>query len=286
MKIAFHIALRRERQKRGWTQKQLAQRAGLARTAITDLELARQRPTPQRVQRLAAALAIPVSVLGEPLPRNPVGRPNWMHSDLWRLFGRQRGRYRLDRERESWVRLRAARKECPWLFDQLLRSALVTRPRTEILDFLHYASCDSGIEALGWLHLLASKAVVVSYVALTHLGWCRFPVVDLSGKLVGHRLWPVLVSEPYPCALFPQVRVQTPEVYRLDFLALVRIANRTLELDVEIDGSGHDPASDGRRERALGIRAVRFTREEVASADFLHRLIDRLRVEAEALDAA
>ena len=54
------VRLRRERKKRGWTQTQLAARAGLHTQQISAFENEVLRPYPSQLARLARALDMPV----------------------------------------------------------------------------------------------------------------------------------------------------------------------------------------------------------------------------------
>jgi transcriptional regulator with XRE-family HTH domain len=61
------------RQVRGWTQRQLATRAGCSRELISSIETARYAPNTDRLAELAAALDVPIQDLFPP-PTRP-GRP-------------------------------------------------------------------------------------------------------------------------------------------------------------------------------------------------------------------
>ena len=51
------------RKKRGWSQEELAQKAGLSRTYLARLETARQDPTLSTLEKLAKALRVNVAKL-------------------------------------------------------------------------------------------------------------------------------------------------------------------------------------------------------------------------------
>jgi transcriptional regulator with XRE-family HTH domain len=59
----FGQAVRRRRQNLGLTQEQLAQRAGLGRSYVTDVELGLRNVALTTIVRLAVALEMPVSRL-------------------------------------------------------------------------------------------------------------------------------------------------------------------------------------------------------------------------------
>lgn len=185
----------------------------------------------------------------------------------------------MDRERPNWARLKAARKQYRELYDRLLRDALERHGRTAIRDLIHYGCIGSGLEAIAWLHLLVA-GVVVSYVSLARLGWRRLPVLEEPGSLiVNDRLWPALVfQKPFLCALFPQVRLKPWDsvAWRLDFLACVRLGDRLIWVDVEIDGEGHHAARDAYRTSKLRLPRVTLSEEDVCAPDFMERLQRKL----------
>jgi transcriptional regulator with XRE-family HTH domain len=63
VKVATRI--RQLRGKRGWSQEELARRAGLSRTFLARLETARHDPTLGTLQKLATALRVRITKLLE-----------------------------------------------------------------------------------------------------------------------------------------------------------------------------------------------------------------------------
>jgi transcriptional regulator with XRE-family HTH domain len=57
------LNLRRERVERGWSQEEFADRAGIHRTYVSDLERGSRNPTITVVEKLAAALELSASEL-------------------------------------------------------------------------------------------------------------------------------------------------------------------------------------------------------------------------------
>jgi transcriptional regulator with XRE-family HTH domain len=57
------LNLRRERAKHGWSQEEFADRAGIHRTYVSDLERGSRNPTITVVEKLAAALGLSASDL-------------------------------------------------------------------------------------------------------------------------------------------------------------------------------------------------------------------------------
>ncbi|GMU54346.1 MAG: hypothetical protein AMXMBFR33_34920 [Candidatus Xenobia bacterium] len=275
----FHRHLRKERKLRGWTQSELARTARVPRSQIAHYELGTRMPPADHVARLAAALGIAIEA---PIP--PPGKggwPAWKLSALWERFTPHPRRYRLDRERDSWVRLLAARKAYPLLYGLHFPRVVALHGRAALTELLHFACCGSGLEMMAWLRIL--EFAVISYVSLARLGWRRLPVIEEpSGDVVGDRLWPVLAFEqPFLCALFPQVRVRTPgQPYRMDLLACLRVGDRLVWLNVEIDGPLHDSEYDRKRQIAIGLPRVRLTEDDVCARNFKQRFLEKLAAAA------
>ena len=57
------MRIKAERRKRGWSQEELADKAGLSRTYLARLETARQDPTLSTLEKLAKALRVTVAKL-------------------------------------------------------------------------------------------------------------------------------------------------------------------------------------------------------------------------------
>ena len=129
--------------------------------------------------------------------------------------------------------------------------------------------------------LLAGESIL-SYVPIPRLGWSKLPIVQEStGAVIGHRPWPVIVfQKPMLCAFFPQVSVQAGRIYRMDFLACVRLGRSVVFANIEVDALGHDSRFDRERAKAIGLPRVKLSAEDVLAPDFIERLFARL---AEAL---
>ena len=63
--------LRRMRHERGWSQEEFADRAGIHRTYVSDLERGARNPTIRIVARLAKVLEVPAGSLLDPAEENP-----------------------------------------------------------------------------------------------------------------------------------------------------------------------------------------------------------------------
>lgn len=280
-RMPFHLRLKHERRLRRWTQRELAGRSLLNRWLISHLEHRRRLPNREHVVRLAKAFGLrPDELLGSTsLRATPRPRPSWHRSKLWRRFAPRRGRYVLDRERDNWVRLRAARKGYRAQYDQWLPRALEHQGRDGFSEFLHFACCGSGLEMVSWLKLMTVG--ILSYFSLMRLGWRRLPIIEEpSNDLVGDLLWPALVLEgPLLCALFPQVRVLTPDgPFRMDLLACVRVGKSLIWVNIEVDGPYHRADRDERRRKFIGLPRVKLTEEDVCASDFIDRLFEKLAI--------
>ncbi len=275
----FHIQLKEERTRRGWTQAELARRTGMTRSQISHLESSSLCPTYQQRASLLSAMHLPKDTLGYARPLSkPGGWPRWLRGDLWERFLKRPGRYRLDRDRENWTRLRAGKKQYRRIYDQLSAACQLKHGRQVLRDLFHFGCIESGLEAIAIFQTLLTG--IVSYVPLSRLGWRRMPVVEHpSGDIVGDRLWPVIVIEqPFLCALFLQVRLQVPENthYRLDFLACVKLEDGLHWVDIEVDGTGHDPTKDKIRTAQLRLPRVTLEEDDVLATDFPSRLQQKI----------
>ncbi len=276
----FHTQLKFERTQRGWTQRELGRRAGMSRSLISLIEHAQRIPTNRQRSSLVRALGMPRDNLGRIRERQPLGGwPEWQRSKLWEKFRGRPERYRVDRDRENWTRFRAARKQYRRIYDYLLARAIQMVGRTVLDDLVHYGCCESGLEAIVWLQLIVA-GVLISYVSPARLGWCRMPVVEHpSQNVVNDRLWPAFVVDgPLLFALLPQVRLKPWDscAYRVDLLACVRVEDRLVWVDVEVDGPLHKTKYDRDRTAALRLPRVKLTEEDALSPDFLERLQTKL----------
>ncbi len=278
MEKPFHLRLKEARRNRGLTQQQLARAARVTRSQISHYECGRRAPTAAEVARLEHVLGVK---LGFSPPRPRGGWQSWRRSRLWERFRPDPGRYVIERDRDNWVRLRAARSLDNQLYEDCLGRVIANHGRRGFKEFLTYAAGDSGYDMLSCLRLLAGESIL-SYVPIPRLGWSKLPIVQEStGAVIGHRPWPVIVfQKPMLCALFPQVSVQAGRIYRMDFLACVRLARGVVFANVEVDALGHDSRFDRERTRAIGLPRVKLSAEDVLAPDFIERLFARL---AEAL---
>jgi transcriptional regulator with XRE-family HTH domain len=60
--------LKYHRAEKGWSQEQLASKASIHRTYLAEIERSRRNPSLRNLIKLANGLAVPLTVLFEPLP--------------------------------------------------------------------------------------------------------------------------------------------------------------------------------------------------------------------------
>lgn len=249
----------------------------MSRSELSHYETGMRFPSLEKAARLEQALMLRTGHLGATVrPQRARGASAWRRSKLWKRFCPHPGRYRVERDRDNWVRMRAAQRLNPVLYYQCLQTALQRHGRRALSEFLHYASCDSGPEMLSWLLLLAGTAQI-AYVPIARLGWDRLAIIQPSnGAVVGHLPWPALVFEhPVPMALFPQVSLQRVG-YRLDFLVCIRRKEGCSWAILEIDGAAHDPTTDPSRTQTLALPTLRIKTDELYQESFESRLLERL----------
>ena len=103
---AFGPRLRRERDKRGLNQAQLADRAGLQPSAVSHFESGRRAPSFENLKRLADALGVTIDYL---LGR--VGEPGLSGPEVEQLFRDMENMSQADRESVAAMASVLARKK-------------------------------------------------------------------------------------------------------------------------------------------------------------------------------
>ena len=257
----LHTYLRSLRLKLGLTQRQVANLAQIDPRRLSAYENGTRRAGPAQLARLAHVLG---TSLEELLPHPPV----------WQ--GRSR--------RDAWFRDRHFfAPKFDRTGDQRLATAVATYGKgiQELLercsptarDFLALTAGDSAPEWAFQLQLLASTSEP-SRASPLGIQFRRHTVVDpCTGACVGDCRVPCLIgalnSTRY--ILIPKVQVRTlarPQTpYTLDFLCGVREPGRPIaHVNVEIDGSGHNPRFDRERTRALALHTIRLSQTEVGAS--------------------
>jgi hypothetical protein len=159
-------------------------------------------------------------------------------------------------DRSTHIRFRTCRKRYPELVSKLMRK-VESRPDYQVCEqACHQISCDSSIEALHLLVLLASGAEPLMVRPL-EFGQPPHPICDPQlMNQVGHRLHPCLkLNEAFH---FFQVSFQADSVLRVDVL---RWDDKWSVL--EINGLGHDYRKDHDRAARLRLPVHWFSEEDI-----------------------
>lgn len=161
---------------------------------------------------------------------------------------------------------------------KVLGPRLDARPdRREAERFLRDFPADSADEAVLALHLAAS-CPRRARASPASLGFFAHAVIDPDRRVVvGHRRRLAFGTE-FQGAVFaflPQVAVRPEETIIMDLLAGVR-EGTTSWIDVEVDGSGHDPLRDKRRAELLGLPVLRLDSSMLFVKDFMPRYLRTL----------
>lgn len=147
-------------------------------------------------------------------------------------------------------------------------------------EFLRWAGCESADELLLCLRLLARPEVTPVWLSLAEVGFVKHPSVDKETDEAthGHKCPTLFLRlQDWQALIFPQVSLRTRRgQYRLDFLAKLRAFRRSIWLNLEVDGGGHDHNFDQRRQDSLALPTVRISGREVERHDCLPVLLARL----------
>lgn len=252
MKISIGEAIRSERKRRGWSQKQVQSLVQIDRRRLSDLELGKRVPSAEE-SRLLSEIGLLQKANAPRRPTNLQLSSSWLERPL---------QYRPKPSRPVKVRIAAALKRYGSWINLLVSRLGHGSYRREREEFLNQACVESGTELAFWLELLTLGSRP-----------CRLPPCR-----TGFRTLPVLhpttlsvqSDARHPCLegqldgleflAFPQLTVLARgRVYRLDSLFGFKVGKTKVWLNVEIDGAGHDVHRDLERERDLGLLAVRIT---------------------------
>lgn len=273
--------IREMRLKNGWTQKKLGELIGVRQNRISKLEKGQRPVSETEWQQLSPYL--------ESQDDLPTRRKLPYPAELWRV--RPPEAY-LQGDVTLSSRVNRARKTFGNIVDRCLRAIYKRDDAPLSIKFLNDACLDSGDEGMLWLLGLAGEGRACWY-ALSKAGFRRHRVVDAAlKKTISDIRRPCLEinRDKYAVLMFPQVRLQTARAwYRLDALCCVRKGNKRCWINVEVDGPGHDPESDGPRQRHIGLPTLRYTRADLKRQDFLEtmerHLLDVLAANSEPQDS-
>ena len=248
--------LLRIRQSLGITQRELARRCGLSATRIAQLETSRRLPTASEVAQLAS-LDVTLSQREFPLPPP---------ASLLQRFRKDHGHTPVY---PVHMRLKRLREKIPieGLLSKILRRPDAAACRAW-LGTLPTESCD---ELLPWLRLLADADSLPYSLSLSQLHFDAYPVKDLRLPRAALEL---RLGESV-AVLFPQVTIYAIQAYRVDILVEIASGRRRMTKFIEVDGAGHDPSGDHRRDRHLR-QTLRFTPIEILRNDWPNRLSELL----------
>jgi transcriptional regulator with XRE-family HTH domain len=279
--LPFGCKVRKIRQARHLTQTALAKAARLSRPRLCDIERARRRARIEEVRCLAQALDMEPAELTRgtdwEVPRTPT-QARRVERRFYRPF-----KFAPPRDRDFRVRLAAARRGYPERVARLEQLVDARRDRTRVLRFLMTVACDSDLEAMFILELLATgaaltrqspqilgfrKHAIVHPATLEVVGHCRFPSLALKLRSLEVLLFPQVSLRP----LLARRGCAQSQTHTVDFLIAVRLGSTVSWGVVEIDGNGHSSRGDREREEHLDLPAVRLASVEVTGPDPLSHL--------------
>lgn len=248
----FSIAVRQKRNKLKMTQTKLAQLCGLSRGRWSDLETGRRRPNRQELRRIASVMQLgrifvpPSAGIRDLIQASsrwlPAKSPFYAHQD-----------------RPTHIRFRSCMRRYGETAQGLFE---LIRQRPDFERCHHFGqllSCDSGLEVLNILSLLAAGAEP-GFLAPSSMGHTPLPIVDPVGRQeVGHRPHPCLkLNDTY---YFFQVTFLKDLTYRVDVLRWAG-AWRIFELI----GSGHWSTDHAVREQVTGLPTTWLPESDIISA--------------------
>jgi transcriptional regulator with XRE-family HTH domain len=257
--------LQQWRNQYNWTQNGLAERAGILRSRVADLESGRRAVTELELLQLGAAFGCSPQCID--LRRHlGDGRPLVLDEELLSLF-HQVPEPIPEPRFNGYSRLSKCRLHYPELMRRL-DPAIRENPSWQ--EFLRSGRSDSRVETAFHLLELESGARFCR-ATLLKTGFDRFPVIDVDSRAeIGHRPTAALITNDW--LLFPQVTVTTPKTFTIDALLVLPHPSPTY-IDLEIDGPGHNYSEDETRTNHLGMPTIRLNEREIlANVPLLRRL--------------
>ena len=256
--VPFHEQIRSARRSGALTQQELADRCGMSRSRLVQLERNYRTPSASEKQVLSRLLRIssPPTRLPEALRR------------LWNRGKRMRGKvkpYFPQQDRMTYIRFRAALERHPQFVNTVLHHL---RSRSDYVDLAFLCSkmsLDSYAEALFLLALLNADAEA-AMLPISDLAWTPHQAVNpLTREEVNRRPQPCLLLDDK--AFFFQVAFLTPRLYKVD--VLVWSSGWSL---LEIDAEGHDFSEDQERMLRLNLPFRRLKPSEIVAPGFVESL--------------
>jgi hypothetical protein len=192
------------------------------------------------------------------------------------------------KDRDFLVRLAAARRRYPELVAQLERAVQSRSDYRRVQRFLMIVSCDSDLEAV-FLMLLLAAGAKIGRLSPQSLGFRKHPIVDPATlQVVGHCRFPALVVSlgTLEILFFPQVSLRPllarkgaaqSQTHTVDGLVAARVGDQVDWLLFEVDGTGHDSAGDADRQEHLDLPTIRLRTTEIVGPEPLAALASALR---------
>lgn len=241
----FHLAMREQRLNLGITQYEAGMRCGLSSNRWSNIECGHRTPTSQEQRRIAIALGLRQGHFVA--PRSAILALSNSGSRLAEKFRP----FFSHQDRPTFIRFRACQKRFPSLTSDLL-AVVSSRSDFALCESLcHLISCDSWLESLHLLYLLACGAEPC-LLAPERLGRLSVPVVSDTGRnLRGLNPRPCLVLDG--SFYFFQVSFILESLVRVDVLRWDGCWSV-----LEIDGRGHDSFGDRQRLNGLQLRVERI----------------------------
>lgn len=257
----FGFQMRRRRVKLGLTQTRAAKRCGITQPRWSHLERGYRYPTQLEELQIRDFLQLSNYIVPSRSFLKELGNAGARNLPKVRPYFPQL-------ERRTNIRYQAARRRFPQLVDQLTRVISLRPDYHRCAHFSALVPCDSELEALSLLYLLAQGGVpcLVRPLLLGYIS--RKPVDPETMEGVGHR--PCLCLNLGDNFYFFQVSLATPRVFRVDMLRW----NGEWRV-MEIDGKGHDNSHDESRAHLLAIPTTRLSTEQLVSQiqTFLRRRV-------------
>ena len=256
--ISFHEQIRSARRSGALTQQELADKCGMSRSRLVQLERDYRAPTASEKRVLSRVLKISSS---------PTRPPEALRR-LRNLGKRMRGEIRPyfpPQDRMTHVRFRAASQRHPEFVGKVMHHLKRRKDYLALAFLCSKFPLDSYAEALFVLALLNADAEV-AMLAISDLGWTPHQAVNpMTREEVNRRPQPCLVFQDK--MFFFQVAFLTPRLYTVD--VLVWSSGWSL---LEIDAEGHDYSEDQERTLRLKLPCKRLKPSEIMAPDFVESL--------------
>ena len=263
------------RQQCSLTQNQLAKKARIPQSRISQLELGTRTPTLTELERLGGVLNLAKYQIRELEKSAPA--PGLR--ELLTKFRRERPPQKVI---PVYKRLASLREKYGALFDQIEFKFCSRQDEASCRQWLGHIPTDSCDELIPWMKIVGEVDHAVGrYLSLEQIDFDTFAVADTdTGR--------DLKSETRPCLelalpgdavalLFPQVPLRTLSYHaRVDILVELVAPRKRLTCIIEVDGLGHISAFDKRRSKALGLPILRFTPEELLAGHWVSKTLANL----------